>query len=119
MKTRLLALIPQELRKSVLDCFLLVNHGELLGSRLVRLTVRTTRSAQIPLLKLSGQNGLFLRPLFRTEAERAETSVVWLDTTSSLDAALEVAARHPSTLGLVRNDRGLGIRVPAGEYGTL
>ena len=55
---------------------------------------------------------MFSRPLFRLDEERRQHAVMWVD--GDLTSVLLKATTYPPSLGLVRNPRGLGIRVPAG-----
>ena len=100
----------------LLDVFALAYRGEIQGSRALRAVVRVAPAAHDTLFRSSGQDGIFLRSLFRPETadmERAQHGVVWLDV--PLADALEKARTVPGTCGLVRNSRGLGVRVLAAQ----
>ena len=100
----------------LLDVFALAYRGEVQGSRALRAVVRVVPAAQAKLLASSGEDGIFFRSLFRPETaeqERAKHGVVWLDL--PLAEALEQARGIPGACGLVRNARGLGVRVAAAQ----
>jgi hypothetical protein len=100
----------------LLDVFALAYRGEVQGSRALRAVVRVVPAAAEKLLASSGEGGLFFRSLFRPETaelERAKHGVVWLDL--PLTEALEKARGVPGACGLVRNARGLGVRVAAAQ----
>ena len=100
----------------LLDVFALAYRGELVGSRALRAVVWVVSAAQDTLLISSGQDGIFFRSLFRPESaeeERAKHGAVWLDL--PLVEALEKAHAVPRACGLVRNARGLGVRVAAAQ----
>ena len=103
-------------RTDILDVFALAYRGELQGSRAVRAVVRVVPAAVEKMLASSGEGGLFFRSLFlpeTAEVERAKHGVVWLDL--PLAEALEKAKGVPWACGLVRNARGLGVRVVAAQ----
>jgi hypothetical protein len=98
----------------LLDVFALAYRGDVQGSRALRAVVRVVPAEAGKLLASSGEGGLFFRSLFRPETaeqERAKHGVVWLDL--PLTEALEKASGVPGACGLVRNARGLGVRVAA------
>jgi len=99
-------------RGQLLDCYGFAVRGETLGSRVARAMLRLSTDAKEVVLKASGQGGMFSRPLFRLDEERRQHAVMWVD--GDLTSVLLKATTYPPSLGLVRNPRGLGIRVPAG-----
>ena len=99
-------------RGQLLDCYGFAVRGEILGTRVARAMLRLSTDAKEVVLKASGQGGMFSRPLFRLDEERRQYAVLWVD--GDLASVLLKATAYPASLGLVRNPRGLGIRVPAG-----
>ena len=85
------------------------------GSRGIRVLVRMSTNALQTVLTNSGKNSVFSRPLFIAESDRAMYKIVWLKD-SCLEEALRQAARMRTSVGLVANAKGLGIRVPADSF---
>jgi hypothetical protein len=88
---------------AVLDVFALAYRGALVGSRALRAVVRVAVDSRDALLASSGQDGVFLRSLFRTEEERLQYGVVWLNV--PLADALAKTSSAAGAYGLVRNAR--------------
>ena len=78
----------------------------------MRAVVRVAVKAVETLLLSSGVAGLFLRPYFTPLVDSSAHAIIWLGD-SCLLQALSQAEKVPGALGLVRNWRGLGLRVPA------
>ena len=78
----------------------------------MRAVVRVAVKAVETLLLSSGVAGLFLRPYFTPLVDSSAHAIIWLGD-SCLLQALSQAKKVPGALGLVRNWRGLGLRVPA------
>ena len=62
-------------------------------------------------MRHSGEDGVFCREIFTSEADKAKHNIVWLDSDCSLEAALRQSKRVEGSVGLIANDRGLGVRV--------
>jgi hypothetical protein len=97
---------------SMLDSWGASRAGGEPGKRVCRVFVRIAAAHLDAALAASGADGVFIRPYFTDEAQRLAHKIVWLPSGTSLEAALRQASRSEGSVGLVRNARGLGVRVP-------
>jgi len=77
-----------------------------------------TSSATNPLLKASGDNAFFIKPM-RTKDAKYSDAVVWLPTGTELQKARQAAATTELALGVVESKRGYGIRCELQNEGRL
>eukprot|EP00662_Eupelagonemidae_sp_cell21_P046479 gene46479-43746_t len=98
--------------------------GSVKGMRVVSVVARVKKERVVDLLRAAGGDGdrthygFFTRKLWRNDAEKSEFSVVWLRGRTIAEAR-DAAARIPESIGVARNGRGLGIRVPAAQHAAV
>ena len=94
-----------------IDCFRptkFVTHG---GLHVLQIMARIPKEHLAIGLCQSGEDGVFCREIFTSEADKEKQQIVWLDPDCSLEAALRQSKRVEGSVGLIANDRGLGVRV--------
>ena len=92
------------------------------GDKGIRLLVRLPLSQFVKVMSTSGVQSVFSRPIVAVESDRLQHRMIWL-TEASVESALRQAGHIDCSVGLVANERGLGIRVPVNSFaecaGTL
>ena len=94
-----------------IDCFhptTFVTHG---GLHVMQIMARIPEEHLATALRHSGGDGVFCREIFTSDADKEKHKIVWLDPDCSLEAALRQSKRVEGSVGLIANDRGLGVRV--------
>ena len=101
---------------NALDCWHPVQMDTKGGLRVLQIMARIPKNQVDAACLPSGTDGVFCRELFTQETDQSKHKIVWLPKECLLEAALRQAKRVSGSLGLVVNDRGLGVRVIAEKH---